>query len=70
MPLAKPLQEEFGHNPLAKKISDLVYQVVSEHSELKFIKPSAQESAEIENIVHKTKGKTIAAKSLLRNKRK
>jgi hypothetical protein len=68
--VSKTLQEEFGHNLLAKKISDLVYKVVSEHSELKFIKPSAKESAEIERIVHKTKGEAIAAESLLKKKRK
>jgi DNA gyrase/topoisomerase IV subunit B len=68
--VTKALQEEFGHHPLAKKISDLVYKVVSEHSELKFVKPSARETAEIEQIVHKTKGKTIDAESLLKKKRK
>ena len=66
--VTKTLQEEFGHNPLAKKISDLVYQVVSEHSELKFVRPSVEETAEIETIVKKTmaKKKTVPALSLLK----
>ena len=66
--VTKTLQEEFGHNPLAKKISDLVYKVVSEHSELKFVKPSAEETAEIEKIVERTmaKQKMVPAKSLLK----
>jgi DNA gyrase/topoisomerase IV subunit B len=70
--VTKTLQEEFGHNPLAKKISDLVYKVVSEHSELKFVKPSAEETAEIEKIVEKTmaKKKMVPAKSLLKNEGK
>jgi uncharacterized protein (DUF2132 family) len=66
--VTKTLQEEFGHNPLAKKISDLVYKVVSEHSELKFVRPSAKESAEIETIVQKTlaKKKMVSAKTVLK----
>jgi hypothetical protein len=70
--VTKTLQEEFGHNPLAKKIADLVYKVVSEHSELKFVKPSKEEVAEIEQIVHKTmaKKKTIAAESLFEKSKK
>lgn len=66
--VTKTLQEEFGHNPLAKKIADLVYKVVSEHSELKFVRPTSEESAEIEEIVHKTtaKRKMIPAEALLK----
>jgi hypothetical protein len=66
--VTKTLQEEFGHHPLAKKISDLVYKVVSEHSELKFVKPSPEEVSEIEKIVEKTmaKKKMVPAKSLLK----
>lgn len=66
--VTKTLQDEFGNHPLAKKIADLVYKVVSEHSELKFVKPSANEAAEIERIVRKTTAlkKTVAAESLLK----
>ncbi len=69
--VTKTLQEEFGHHPLAKKIADLVYQVVSEHSELKFVKPTPKESAEIEKIVKKTTAgkKTVPASSLLKKAR-
>jgi hypothetical protein len=66
--VTKTLQEEFGHHPLAKKIADLVYKVVSEHSELKFVRPSAEEATEIESIVQKTmaKKKMVPAETLLR----
>jgi len=66
--VTKTLQEEFGHHPLAKKISDLVYKVVSEHSELKFVKPSTAEAAQIEEIVQRIgqKRKTVSADSLLK----
>jgi DNA gyrase/topoisomerase IV subunit B len=66
--VTKALQEEFGHDPLAKKIADLVYKVVSENLELKFTRPSAKEAEEIERIIQKTgtKKKTISARTLLR----
>jgi len=66
--VSKTLQEEFGDNPLAKKIADLVYKVVSEHSELKFVKPTSEEADEIEKIVQKTmlQRKTVSAQALLK----
>ncbi len=67
--VTKTLQEEFGHHPLAKKISDLVYRVVAEHSELKFSKPTMSEAEEIEKIVQKTK-KTVSAGDVLKKGKK
>jgi len=52
--VTRTLQEEFGHHPLAKKISDLVYRIVVENAELQFVKPSADEAREIEEIAQKT----------------
>jgi hypothetical protein len=69
--VTKTLQEEFGDDPLAKKIANAVYKVVSEHSALKFARPTDKEAQEIERIVERTKskGKTVSAKTLLRKTR-
>jgi len=70
--VTKTLQDEFGHHPLAKKISDMVYRVVMEHAELQFAKPSAAEAREIEEIAQRTlaQKKGVPAKELLRRSTK
>jgi hypothetical protein len=72
--VTRTLQDEFGHHPLAKKISDLVYRVVAENAELQFVRPSAEETVEIEEIVQKTlsQKKGVPARDLLKktNKRR
>jgi hypothetical protein len=70
--VTRTLQEEFGHHPLAKKISDMVYRMVEEHAELQFVKPTAAEAVEIEAIARKTlsKKKGIPATNLLKKTKK
>lgn len=66
--VTKTLQEEFGSHPLAKKISDAVYKIVAENAGLQFIKPSAAEAKEINEIALKTMSekKGVPAKELLK----
>src|ERR1700722_5756557 len=51
--VARALQDEFGSHPLAKKIADLVYQMVADHAELRFVKPTPEEAHEIEELTQK-----------------
>ncbi len=62
--VARTLSEEFGAHPLAKKIADLVYQMVADHAELRFTKPTAAEAREIEELAKK--GKALSAKEILK----
>jgi hypothetical protein len=66
--VSKTLSEEFGSHPLAKKISDLVYKVVAEHAPLQFVKATAREAKEIEEIVSKTMAshKSVSAEAVLK----
>jgi hypothetical protein len=70
--VTRALQDDFGHHPLAKKISDMVYRIVVEHAELQFAKPSAAEAREIEEIAQKTMAhnKGISAKDVLKRTKK
>ena len=70
--VTKTLQEEFGSHPLAKKISDVVYKIVAENAELQFVRPSAAEAKEINEIALKTisQKKGIPAKELLKVSKK
>ncbi len=65
--VAQALNQEFGHHPLAKKIADLVYQVVADHASLSFVKPTAEEAKEIDEIAARTvgSGKGVSAKDVL-----
>jgi hypothetical protein len=65
--VAQALNQEFGHHPLAKKIADLVYQVVADHAALSFVKPTAEEAREIDEIASRTMrtGNSVTAKNLL-----
>ena len=69
--VARALDEEFGENPLARKIADLVYQAVVDHAPLRFVKPSPEEAREIEEIAGKTlkNGRGIPARELLKRKK-
>ena len=66
--VAQALNEQFGPHPLAKKIADIVYRAVTEHAELNFIKPTAEETKEIESIADRTlrENKGVSAKALLK----
>lgn len=70
--VTKSLQDEFGHHPLAKKVADLVYRVVAENVELQFVKPSKEETKEIEAIAQRTMAqkKGVPAKDVLKRSRK
>lgn len=66
--VAKALQEEFGHHPLAKKIADIVYKAVADHAPLKFVKPTYEETREIEELAQRavSSGKTVSAREILK----
>jgi DNA gyrase/topoisomerase IV subunit B len=62
--VARALQEEFGSHPLAKKIADMVYQMVADQSELRLTKPTPEETREIEEIAQRA----LAGRSLVSGK--
>jgi hypothetical protein len=70
--VAKALREEFGHHPLARRIADIVYKAVADHAPLQFVKPTVQESEEIEDAAQKALvlGKAVSAKDLLKRHQK
>ncbi|HTC22475.1 MAG TPA: hypothetical protein VK859_16590 [bacterium] len=70
--VTRALQDDFGHHPLAKKISDMVYRVIVEQAELQFVKPSEAEAREIEEIALKTMShkKAVPAKDVLKRAKK
>lgn len=66
--VARTLSEEFGSHPLAKKIADLVYQMVADHAELRFVKPTPEEAREIEELAKKalTSRGAVSAREILK----
>jgi len=70
--VSKALHEEFGQNPLAQKIADIVYRAVADHAPLKFVKPTTDEAKEIEEIAGRAlaTGKTLSAKEALKKYKK
>lgn len=70
--VAKALREEFGQHPLAQRIADIVYKAVADHAPLQFVKPTAQESGEIEAAAQKAlgPGKLVSAKEILKRHKK
>ena len=70
--VAKALNEEFGHHPLAKRIADIVYKAVADHASLEFVKPTAEEVAEIEDAAQKAlaSGKVVPAKEIMKRYKK
>ena len=66
--VARTLNEEFGSHPLAKKIADLVYQMVADHAELRFTKPTPEETREIEELTQKAMAgsRALSAKEILK----
>jgi hypothetical protein len=70
--VAKALREEFGQHALAKRIADIVYQAVADHTPLQFVNPTAQETAEIEAAAQMASGlgRLVSAREILKRHRK
>ena|SRR5260221_5748278 len=64
----KTLHEEMNENPLAKKIALEVERAVYKYVPLKFVKPTAKETKEIEAAIKKTdkSGRWTSAEELLK----